>query len=203
MAPHSVEFVSKTQLYLRVKKPILERQRRARINKCLDALKMLVAEFQGDNSILRMDKAEMLESALVFMKTQLSSPSKLATSANGGQGDNLPVSDSQNSTMYLNSFRNGFINAVNEVSRVMALMPGINVHAGKAVMTHLGGEFNRFLHSAQRQQQKQQQPAGGANLGQKQTFSVKHSPCISVNDATFFSSIGGGGRQGSVLWRPW
>lgn len=208
MAPHGVEYVSKTQLYLRVKKPILERQRRARINKCLDALKMLVAEFQGDNTILRMDKAEMLESALAFMKTQLSSPTtaiSLPTSC--GQEDKLMVNDSLNSTIYLNSFRNGFINAVNEVSRVMALMPGINVQAGKVVMTHLGGEFNRFLHSAQKKspQEKRSQPELSKNQCQKETILLQQdSFCNAIKcDTDFFSAIERRGRRQVGPWRPW
>ncbi|XP_061400360.1 enhancer of split m5 protein-like [Musca vetustissima] len=126
MAPQ-MEFVSKTQHYLKVKKPQLERERRARINKCLDTLKELVAEFQGNDSILHMDKAEMLETAVKFIKTQVRKAKVPAT----------PI-------VPMDSFRHGYMNAVNEVSRVMAATPGMNVQLGKAVMTHLGCEYNRL-----------------------------------------------------------
>ncbi|XP_073819380.1 enhancer of split m5 protein-like [Musca autumnalis] len=128
MAPQ-MEFVSKTQHYLKVKKPQLERERRARINKCLDTLKSLVAEFQGNDSILHMDKAEMLETAVSFIKTQGRKPIVTATST---------------PQISMDSFRHGYMNAVNEVSRVIAATPGMNVQLGKAVMIHLGSEYNRL-----------------------------------------------------------
>ncbi|XP_036341501.1 enhancer of split m8 protein-like [Rhagoletis pomonella] len=135
-------YATKTELYLKVKKPLLERQRRARINKCLDTLKTLVAEFQGDDAIMRMDKAEMLESTIAFMRQH---------SSRGGRSTMPALTP----LAPMDSFRNGYMNAVNEVSRVMAAMPGMSVDVGKSVMTHLGSEFNRLL---QQQQQEQQQP---------------------------------------------
>ncbi|XP_073819379.1 enhancer of split m5 protein-like [Musca autumnalis] len=126
MAPQ-MEFVSKTQHYLKFKKPQLERERRARINKCLDTLKELVAEFEGNDAILHMDKAEMLETAVSFIKTQVRKPKVPAT-------PQIPM----------DSFRYGYMNAVNEVPRVMAATPGMNVQLGKAVMIHLGSEYNRL-----------------------------------------------------------
>lgn len=134
MSAHNddVVFTSKTQHYLKVKKPLLERQRRARINKCLDALKLLVAEFQSDDAIMRMDKAEMLESTIAFMRT--------TTHLTAGATKKINTS-----TPPMDSFRNGYMNAVNEVSRVMASTPGMSVQVGKSVMTHLGCEFNRLL----------------------------------------------------------
>ncbi|XP_067620012.1 enhancer of split m5 protein-like [Eurosta solidaginis] len=134
-------YATKTELYLKVKKPLLERQRRARINKCLDTLKSLVAEFQGDDAIMRMDKAEMLESTIAFMR-QHSRRSTMPAVA--------PLAP-------MDSFRNGYMNAVNEVSRVMAAMSGMSVDVGKSVMTHLGSEFNRLLQQQQDLQPKQTQ----------------------------------------------
>ncbi|EDW15206.2 enhancer of split m8 protein [Drosophila mojavensis] len=132
-----MEYTTKTQIYQKVKKPLLERQRRARINKCLDTLKTLVAELRGDDGILRMDKAEMLESAVVFMRQQKSNKSTEATAATP--------------PMPLESFRNGYMNAVNEVSRVMASTPGMSVDLGKSVMSHLGRVYKNLqqFHEAQ------------------------------------------------------
>lgn len=132
-----MEYTSKTQIYQKVKKPLLERQRRARINKCLDTLKTLVAELRGDDGILRMDKAEMLESAVVFMRQQKTN--KLV--AKPAAAPEVP----------LESFRNGYMNAVNEVSRVMASTPGMSVDLGKSVMTHLGRIYKNLqqFHEAQ------------------------------------------------------
>jgi len=131
-----MEYTSKTQLYQKVKKPLLERQRRARMNKCLDNLKTLVAELRGDDGILRMDKAEMLESAVIFMRQQKT---------------HKKVVQEERTALPLDSFKNGYMNAVNEVSRVMASTPGMSVDLGKSVMTHLGRIYKNLqqFHEAQ------------------------------------------------------
>uniref|UniRef100_A0A0K8W3W4 Enhancer of split m8 protein n=1 Tax=Bactrocera latifrons TaxID=174628 RepID=A0A0K8W3W4_BACLA len=141
---------SKTQIYLKVKKPLLERQRRARINNCLEALKKLVAELQADEAVLRMDKAELLEQTLVFVRQQC-----------------RVKAQQQSAQVHTDSFRNGYMNAVNEVSRVMASTPGMSVQVGKSVMTHLGRSFNRL----QQEQQQQEQPQ---NITVQQQQQVSH-----------------------------
>ncbi|XP_061400361.1 enhancer of split m5 protein-like [Musca vetustissima] len=176
MAPQ-MEFVSKTQHYLKVKKPQLERERRARINKCLDTLKVLVADLQGNGNILRMDKTEMLESVVSYMKTQVRKSKVPAT----------PI-------VPMDSFRHGYMNAVNEVSRVMAATPGINVQLGKAVMTHLGCAYNRLSASPVAPVQKCEErdiysaaPMSPASSGYHSD--EESSPSTSPAPAS--------------LWRPW
>ena len=174
MAPQ-MAYVSKTQHYLKVKKPLLERQRRARMNKYLDELKEIVAEFQGNDAILRMDKAEMLECALSFIKKEVQKPP-------------IPT------VIPMDSFRHGFMNAVNEVSRIMAATPGMDVQVGKAVMIHLGGEYNRLLHLQQEQQQNEQQhifctaPMSPASSGY-------HSDECDEDNNNISSP--------ATVWRPW
>ncbi|XP_050316933.1 enhancer of split m8 protein-like [Bactrocera neohumeralis] len=150
---------SKTQIYLKVKKPLLERQRRARINNCLEALKKLVAELQADEAVLRMDKAELLEQTLVFVRQQCRSKAQ-----------------QQSAQVHTDSFRNGYMNAVNEVSRVMASTPGMSVQVGKSVMTHLGRSFNRLQ---QEQQHQQQQPQ---NYTVQQQQQVSHQQTSTVTN---------------------
>ncbi|KAM7360593.1 enhancer of split m5 protein-like [Cochliomyia hominivorax] len=182
MAPQ-MEYVSKTQHYLKVKKPMLERQRRARMNKCLDQLKELVAEFQGNDAILRMDKAEMLECALAFVKKEV-------------KKSQVPA------VIPMDSFRHGYMNAVNEVSRVMASTPGMNVQLGKSVMIHLGGEYNRLLQlqNSVPQQEQQQQP-------QQVSCSAPMSPASSGyhsdecdEDSSMSSPVV---AASAPIWRPW
>ncbi|XP_037817019.1 enhancer of split m5 protein [Lucilia sericata] len=185
MAPQT-EFVSKTQHYLKVKKPMLERQRRARMNKCLDTLKELIAEFQGNDAILRMDKAEMLESALEFMKVECKKPIQ-------------PISKIAVAPM--DSFRNGYMNAVNEVSRVMAGTPGMSVNMGKAVMTHLGSEFNRLLHTQQVPQINTQLPSSNSSVSSsKAPLSPASSGyCSDSEDRQSVASP----AAAQTMWRPW
>ncbi|XP_023164524.2 enhancer of split m5 protein [Drosophila hydei] len=184
MAPQTeTAFVSKTQHYLKVKKPLLERQRRARMNKCLDTLKTLVAEFQGDDAILRLDKAEMLEAALVFMRKQLIKQ----------QAPVPPVP--------MDSFKNGYMNAVSEISRVMACTPAMSVDVGKTVMTHLGIEFQRMLQADQPQQQQQQQQT---EL-ESSPISRPVSPASSGyhSDAEESDAAASPQSPSNPMWRPW
>merc|ERR1711953_1629393 len=55
--------MSRTHQYRKVMKPLLERKRRARINKCLDDLKdLMVYALQSEGeSITKLEKADVLE----------------------------------------------------------------------------------------------------------------------------------------------
>merc|ERR1712115_717921 len=55
--------MSRTHQYRKVMKPLLERKRRARINKCLDDLKdLMVTALQSEGeSITKLEKADVLE----------------------------------------------------------------------------------------------------------------------------------------------
>ncbi|XP_062125146.1 enhancer of split m5 protein [Drosophila sulfurigaster albostrigata] len=181
MAPQTAStHVSKTQHYLKVKKPLLERQRRARMNKCLDTLKTLVAEFQGDDAILRLDKAEMLEAALVFMRKQVIK-------------QQAPVSP-----VPMDSFKNGYMNAVSEISRVMACTPAMSVDVGKTVMTHLGMEFQRMLQADQQPQQQQQQKLSAVSRPSSPASSGYHSDAEESEAAASPQPA-----SNSPMWRPW
>ncbi|XP_030376350.1 enhancer of split m5 protein [Scaptodrosophila lebanonensis] len=171
-------YVSKTQHYLKVKKPLLERQRRARMNKCLDTLKTLVAEFQGDDAILRLDKAEMLEAALVFMRKELVKQ----------QAPPTPVP--------MDSFKNGYMNAVSEVSRVMACTQGMSVDVGKTVMTHLGIEFQRMLRADQQQSELELSCKAS-------TASRPVSPASSGYHSDIEEPEALATPKPATMWRPW
>lgn len=190
-----MEYATKTEIYQKVKKPLLERQRRARINKCLDGLKQLMIDLNGDSKILRMDKAEMLETTITFLQSYKQKQTQEATE----QQQQIP--------MY--AFRNGYMNAVNEVSKVLASTPGMTVDMGKSVMRHLGRSYNR-LHQQYEAKQKQsvqttyqQQiqpltvecgPLSPASSGyhSDDNFSPANSPVQSEEQ-----------QQQQELWRPW
>ncbi|XP_028899618.1 enhancer of split m5 protein [Zeugodacus cucurbitae] len=182
-------YATKTELYLKVKKPLLERQRRARINKCLDTLKTLVAEFQGDDAILRMDKAEMLESTIAFMRQHSRRRSAMPAVA--------PLEP-------MDSFRNGYMNAVNEVSRVMAAMPGMSVNVGKSVMTHLGSEFNRLLQQQQQEQtivvDVEEKMSAKLSRPSSRASSGYHSDCEQDSPMPLPTPAA---ATESATWRPW
>ena len=194
-----MEYASKTEHYLKVKKPLLERQRRARINKCLDALKQMTCEMQSNPEILRMDKAEMLESTIQFMRQQKlkGKLSKCATQQ----------------TVDLSSFRAGYMNAVNEVSRVLASSPGMTVEMGKSIMSHLGRNFN----SLQQQFNEQNQQVAEVHLSTQQHTLRVQCPSMSPASSGYhsdsedsYSSAANSPAMAAqsapveqLLWRPW
>ncbi|XP_055851386.1 enhancer of split mgamma protein, partial [Episyrphus balteatus] len=124
--------MSKTYQYRKVMKPMLERKRRARINKCLDELKdLMVATLESEGEhVTRLEKADILEltvSHLQKLKQQRKLDGGMITSLSPAEG-----------------FRSGYIHAVNEVSRSLSELPGVNVTFGTQLMTHLGQRLNQL-----------------------------------------------------------
>lgn len=120
----SVTTMSKTQQYRKIIKPMLERQRRARINKSLDELKDLIMkslENEGDH-LVKMEKTDILQMTVKYLRSIKNESA---------------VSEHE-------SFRRGYINAANEISRTLAFLPQMNVSIGKKVMMHLGLQLNQM-----------------------------------------------------------
>ncbi|KDR23061.1 enhancer of split mbeta protein-like isoform X2 [Zootermopsis nevadensis] len=119
--------ISRTYQYRKVMKPMLERKRRARINKCLDELKDLMVsalQAEGEN-VSKLEKADILELTVRYLH-KLRRQQRL--SAN-------PVTDADR-------FRAGFTHCATEVSRCLAATPGVDVKLGTKLMTHLGHRLN-------------------------------------------------------------
>lgn len=124
--------MSKTYQYRKVMKPMLERKRRARINKCLDELKDIMVECltQEGEHITRLEKADILELTVEHMK-KLRTQNQLRLNSN--QDAKLTIAE---------SFRSGYIHAANEVSKTLAAVPGISIDLGTQLMSHLGHRLN-------------------------------------------------------------
>ncbi|XP_067620019.1 enhancer of split mgamma protein [Eurosta solidaginis] len=132
-----VSEMSKTYQYRKVMKPMLERKRRARINKCLDELKDLMVvtlESEGEH-VTRLEKADILELTVAHLQ-KLKQQRKLAASKGGAMSQ-------------AEGFRSGYIHAVNEVSRSLSQLPGVNVNLGTQLMTHLGQRLNQIQPAVQ------------------------------------------------------
>lgn len=129
-----VSEMSKTYQYRKVMKPMLERKRRARINKCLDELKdLMVATLESEGEhVTRLEKADILE--LTVSHLQKMKQTRQTKSSNGS-GNTMSQSE---------GFRSGYIHAVNEVSRSLSELPGVNVSLGTQLMTHLGQRLNQL-----------------------------------------------------------
>lgn len=123
-----VEPVSRTYQYRKVMKPMLERRRRARINSCLDELKELMVtalQSEGEN-VSKLEKADILELTVRHLH-KLRRQQRLAHA---------------NPVIHEDRFRAGFTHAANEVSRILASIPGVDINLGKQLMTHLGMSLN-------------------------------------------------------------
>ncbi len=110
-------------------KPLLERQRRARINRCLDELKDLMTSAlvaEGEN-MAKLEKADVLELTVRHLH-KLRRESRLSTN---------PVTSSDR-------FRAGFTQCAREVSVCLAATPGVDVSLGTRLMTHLGHALNNL-----------------------------------------------------------
>ncbi|XP_001999744.2 enhancer of split m7 protein [Drosophila mojavensis] len=122
---------SKTYQYRKVMKPLLERKRRARINKCLDDLKDLMAECVAQTGDAKFEKADILEVTVDYLR-------KLKQSKAANSNSKAAASATEH------SFRAGYIRAANEVSRALAALPKVDVAFGTTLMTHLGMRLNQL-----------------------------------------------------------
>ncbi|KAJ1522405.1 hypothetical protein ONE63_002693 [Megalurothrips usitatus] len=124
-----VQPISRTYQYRKVMKPMLERKRRARINRCLDELKDLMVgalAAEGEN-VSKLEKADILELTVRHLH-RLRREQRLAAN---------PVTDADR-------FRAGFTHCATEVSRCLAATPGVDVQLGTKLMTHLGHRLNEM-----------------------------------------------------------
>ncbi|VEN53032.1 unnamed protein product [Callosobruchus maculatus] len=119
------EPMSRTYQYRKVMKPMLERKRRARINRCLDELKeLMVSALQNDGeNVSKLEKADILELTVRHLHT-LKQHHQLV----------LPQEPS-----YADRFRAGFNQCAQEVTHfITEPSQRVDPMAGKKLMQHLG-----------------------------------------------------------------
>ena len=119
--------MSRTHQYRKVMKPLLERKRRARINKCLDDLKeLMVTALQAEGeSITKLEKADVLEMTVRHLQ-KLDRQRRLTTST---------------TTPNVDHFRDGFATCVSEVGRFVTSTPDASF------APHLMSFLGQRLHS--------------------------------------------------------
>merc|ERR1712130_596961 len=115
--------MSRTHQYRKVMKPLLERKRRARINKCLDELKDLMVhalQTEGE-SITKLEKADVLE--LTVRHLQKLKRQQLLT---------------LNPHLEHDRYHAGYTACATEVSRCLNTIPGVDITITTRMMSHLG-----------------------------------------------------------------
>ncbi|XP_018563160.1 enhancer of split mbeta protein-like [Anoplophora glabripennis] len=122
---YSEEPISRTYQYRKVMKPMLERKRRARINRCLDELKELMVtalQNEGEN-VSKLEKADILELTVRHLHS-LKRQHQLV----------LPPEQS-----YADRFRAGFTQCAQEVTHFITTPTEIiDPVAGRKLLQHLG-----------------------------------------------------------------
>ncbi|KAG7210945.1 hypothetical protein KM043_016319 [Ampulex compressa] len=197
MAPHTSytpvggmeyeEPVSRTYQYRKVMKPMLERKRRARINRCLDELKDLMVtalQAEGEN-VAKLEKADILELTVRHLHTLRAARRLTLTPENS----------------YADRFRDGFTQCAQEVSTFLSTPVAAAVHpaAGAQLMRHLGGCLRRL------------EGPTSSNVGTSSKV-TSPNPVVGVPQTVYTppqspvsvaSSSGESSESTSAVWRPW
>lgn len=203
MAPHTSytpisgmeyeEPVSRTYQYRKVMKPMLERKRRARINRCLDELKDLMVtalQAEGEN-VAKLEKADILELTVRHLHTLRAARRLTLTPENS----------------YADRFRDGFTQCAQEVSTFLSTSVAAAVHpaAGAQLMRHLGGCLRRLEGPAGANNApattasstaKSPSPSGQGNVSQN-VYSPPQSPASEASSSVESSD------STNAVWRPW
>ena len=105
-------------------KPLLERKRRARINKCLDDLKdLMVTALQAEGeSITKLEKADVLELTVKHLQ-KLKRQNALGLTPQA---------------TYAGRFKAGYAHCAQEVSKYMSTQKNVNVEVTTRLFSHLG-----------------------------------------------------------------
>ncbi|XP_040566458.1 enhancer of split mbeta protein [Lepeophtheirus salmonis] len=122
---------SKSFEYRKVMKPLLERKRRARINRCLDDLRDLMVEaLQAEGeSITKLEKADVLEYTVRHLR-------KL------GRQDLI---SKNNPSVHTDRYVAGYSACAKEVSQFLSSTPGADLEMGSELMSHLGSSMSNNL----------------------------------------------------------
>lgn len=195
--------ISRTYQYRKVMKPMLERKRRARINRCLDELKELMVtalQSEGEN-VSKLEKADILELTVRHLH-KLRRQQRLTYN---------PIVDADR-------FRAGYTHCANEVSRCLAATPGVDVHLGTKLMTHLGHRLNEMdkVSPLVINVTNPYTPPGSPNLDSVTTtsYALPLTPASSTSsrqtpspsqpiDCSTSTGLLKVAIQGEKMWRPW
>ncbi|CAD6234433.1 GSCOCG00001923001-RA-CDS [Cotesia congregata] len=115
--------VSRTHQYKKITKPMLERKRRARINRCLEELKDLMVdalETEGEN-ISKLEKADILELTVQYLQR---------LQASRASGTSTPSEE----TLAESRWQSGFGQCAAEACKYLASLPG---ESGEKLARHL------------------------------------------------------------------
>jgi hairy-and-enhancer-of-split protein len=171
--------VSRTHQYRKVMKPLLERKRRARINKYLDDIKdLMVCALQSEGeSITKLEKADVLELTVRHLQ-KLKRQQQLQA----------------NPSLDMDRYRSGYTACAAEVSRFMATVPGVDISFGTHLMGHLGSTINNV---------EQRLTASSAPLSPSASSDCGYRSDSGRDSSSPAASIGSPApAKSEIVWRP-
>ncbi|ALC46749.1 HLHmdelta [Drosophila busckii] len=193
MAVEGQRFMTKTQHYRKVTKPLLERKRRARMNLYLDELKDLIVDTmdaQGGDQVNKLEKADILELTVNYLKAQ--QQQRLAQSSDSDTPTTSATTPTSPPATPLNfdKFRAGYTQAAYEVSHIFSTVPGLDLKFGTHLMQQLG-------HQLKDMKQQLHSPVSSEDANEpvnltdcKRQRSVSPAAQLDVD-------------KGEDVWRPW
>merc|ERR1719400_2763534 len=119
------EKMTRSHQYKKIMKPLLERKRRARINKCLDELKDIMTaalQAQGEN-VSKLEKADILELTVRHLHKMQQARRLMSTSRN-------PLEE-------IHRFQAGYSSCAQEAASFLLSTPGVDVRISQKLLSHL------------------------------------------------------------------
>jgi len=190
--------MSRTHQYRKVMKPMLERKRRARINKCLDELKDLMVhalQTEGE-SITKLEKADVLE--LTVRHLQKLKRQQLLT---------------LNPHLEQDRYHAGYTACATEVNRCLTTIPGVDMSISTRMMSHLGQKLTildtarvtpltvrvpipQYHHTPQKLSSPTSDSDHGYNSGRDST------PSPTSSSPSLYSTSAKPKKEPENVWRP-
>merc|ERR1719220_1177422 len=131
-----VEKMTRSHQYKKIMKPLLERKRRARINKCLDELKDIMTaalQAQGEN-VSKLEKADILELTVRHLHKMQQARRLMSTSRN-------PLEE-------IHRFQAGYSSCAQEAASFLLSTPGVDITVGQRMLAHLSTNMANPIASA-------------------------------------------------------
>ncbi|CAH1981490.1 unnamed protein product [Acanthoscelides obtectus] len=182
-------------------KPMLERKRRARINRCLDELKELMVtalQSEGEN-VSKLEKADILELTVRHLH-KLRRQQRLSANPKLKHQHRLATT----STMETDRFRAGFTSCAKEVSKCLASTPGVDIHLGTKLMTHLGLTLKGMEPTSPLTLQVAPYTPPASPMYQEDSlYLTPNSSRSSPGPQDYSSPKDYSHQKGEEVWRPW
>jgi len=188
MAVEGQRFMTKTQHYRKVTKPLLERKRRARMNLYLDELKDLIVDTmdaQGEQ-VSKLEKADILELTVNYLKTQ--QQQRLACGSGGMTSISPTPTSPPPAPLNFDKFRAGYTQAAYEVSHILSTVPGLDLKFGTHLMKQLG-------HQLKDMKEQLNSPVPSEEASEP----VNLADCKQQRATTPHEDL----EKGEDVWRPW